>query len=267
MVHSDKGTHNDARTFHNPTVVTPPTRKSGDQLLIDKIIAGDPPLKISASLDSMWDIFYDGDIYSFSYGELQENGITPGGLSFQELFHGAAQWEQNLLDFLEPPATGGRGGSRAPYVRPDERLVRSAIEGAWDDGLTGNVDKGGVNVAIKKFYADHRANYDNIGQQIDPMESVLEIIRATSKYKEIHQLRSESTSETDWISSKVGRLLLAGVSGPLAQELGEAQAQAGSGSDTVQQAGEIATQITTGRALQSHKAKIQQSMGAALGLL
>ena len=185
----------------------------------------------------------------------------PPGKTWRELADGAAEWETILDALINAPKGGGGGGrSRAPYVRPDERLVRSAIEGAWD-GLTGTVDQFGVGNAIKEFYKDDRANYDNQGQQIDAMESVLEIIRATSEYKAIHALRSESQDERTWISSKVGRLLQAGVSQPLAQELGVAQAQAGSGSDTVQSAGEAATLITTGRALDSHKRKMQQSMG------
>lgn len=224
----------------------------------------DPRLGGAASLLSTWDIFYDGDIYTGTYQQWIDDGVIPAGLTWGDLIDGAADWEQALFDVVNPAPSGGR--SRAPYQRPDDRLVRSAVEGAWD-GLTGEIDGAGVNQAIKKFYRDDRANYDDQGQQIDPMESVLEIIRATSKYQEMHQLRGESTDERTWISSKVGRLLQAGVSTTLAQELGEAQAQVGAGTDTVQQAGEIATLTTSGRALKSHKAKMQQSMGSALGLL
>ncbi len=138
MVHSDRVTLDDG-SAPNPTVV--PLSDLGPFNLPEPI----------ARDASEWDIFYDGDIYSFTYGELKEEGIMPGGLTWTELTARGAEWEQNFLDFLEPPATGGGGSSRAPYVRPDERLVRSAVEGAWD-GLTGNVDKGGVNGAIKKFY-------------------------------------------------------------------------------------------------------------------
>ena len=53
----------------------------------------------------------------------------------------------------------------------------------------------------------------------------------------------------------------------LAQELGIAQAQAGASGETVQQAGEIATLVGTGRLLDSHKARMRESIGAGLGLL
>ncbi len=264
--------HLDDSTEFTPPTLAPPAPTSGGDSIAERGGSGRGGLDVPdrpdprSSLDSEWDIFFDGDIYTATYEEWISNGVMDPGLTYNLLRDGAAEWEQRFFDFLNPAPTGGGGRSRAPYVRPDERLVRGAIEGAWD-GLTGQVDARGVNNAIKAFFADDRANYDNEGQQIDAMETVLEMIRNTSEYKSIHTLRSESQDERTWISSKVGRLLQAGVSQPLAQELGVAQAQAGSGTDTVQQAGEAATLITTGRALDSHKRKMQQSMGAALGLL
>ena len=221
----------------------------------------------TASGGSKWKIFYDDIDYTYTYDQMQEEGLAPPNLTWSELVHGAAQWEENLWFQQNPaPSGGGRGSSRAVYVRPDDNLVRGAIEGAWD-GLTGTVPAAEVTRAIDLFYTKDRANYDNPGQQIDAMAAVLEVIRGTAKYKEMHQLRSESQDEGQWIRSKVSRLQQAGVSTPLAQELGEAQAQAGSGSDTVVQAGEIATLTQTGRALDSHKARMRQTMGASLGLL
>ena len=216
---------------------------------------------------SIWTIFYDGEEYHDTYINWVSDGVMRPGLTWEELSDGAAEWEEPLFNLINPPSGGGGGGrSRAVYVRPDDSLVRNAIEGAWD-ALTGNVDAAGVDAAIQTFYARDRANYDNEGQQIDAMEAVLEVIRATPEYKSIHQLRSESQDERTWISSKVGRLLSAGVSQPLAQELGTAQAQVGASSDTTLQAAENATLVGTGRTLASHRARMGDSMGAALGLL
>jgi hypothetical protein len=217
--------------------------------------------------DSKWTVFNgdEGDITA-TYLEWQEIGVMPPGLTWGELHDRAADWEVAFDAFLNP-TSGGRGGrTRAAYVRPDDSLVRNAVEGAWD-ALTGSVDAAGVDNAIKVFYSKDRANYDNEGQQIDAMEAVLELIRNTPEYKEIHQLRSESQDERTWISSKVGRLLQAGVSQPLAQELGAAQAQVGASDPTTARAAEIGTLVGTGRALDSHKARMRDSMGAALGLL
>ena len=201
------------------------------------------------------------------YAEWVEIGVLPPNLTWEDWRTGRAEWTANANDFFDPqPTGGGRGSSRAPYVRPDDLLVRGAVEGAWAQ-LTGDVDAAGVEAAIKDFYAKDRANYDNEGQQIDAMAAVLETIRKTDKYKAIHTLRKEGTDERTWISSKVGKLLAAGVSDRLAQELGVAQAQAGSADPTVQSAAEAANLVSTGRLLDSHKAKMRQSMGASLGLL
>ncbi len=202
-----------------------------------------------------------------TYGDWIAAEVLPDGLTWGDWRTGATTWQASADDFFDPPATGGGGGSRrAPYERPDERLVRSAIEGAYSQ-LTGEVPAAGVATAIQAYFRDDKANYDNQGQQIVPMETVLAQIRATDSYKAIHTLRQEGTDERTWISSKVGRLLSAGVSDKLAQELGVAQAQAGAAAPTVQQAAEIATLAGTGRSLDSHRAKMRESMAAGLGLL
>ncbi len=252
MVHSDRVTLDDG-SAPNPTVIPPS----------DKFFRLPEPL---ARPTSEWDIFYDGDIYTGTYQQWIDDGVMLPGLTWTELTDRAAEWEQVLFDVINPAPTGGSGRSRAPYVRPDERLVKSAIEGAWAQ-LTGSVDAAGVAIAIDAFFRDDRANYDNQGQQIDAMETVLAQIRTTDKYKAIHTLRKEGIDERTWISSKVGSLLSAGVSDQLAQELGVAQAQAGAAAGTVQQAGEIATLVGTGRSLDSHRAKMRESMAAGLGLL
>ncbi len=193
--------------------------------------------------------------------------VLPEGLTWGDWRNNKPGWQALADDFFDPPATGSGGGSRrAPYVRPDERLVKGAVEGAYAQ-LTGEVPAAAVSTAIKSFLKDHKADYDNQTQQIDPMETVLEQIRATDSYKAIHTLRKEGTDERTWISSKVGKLLAAGVSDQLAQDLGVAQAQAGAAAPTVQQAAEIATLAGTGRSLDSHRARMRESMAAGLGLL
>ncbi len=239
------------------------TERTGDSRLDEKFFAAGilPGAKLS---------LFDrvaGVTYHETYADWVDTGILPEGLTWKNWFDDQAGFQALADEFFDPaPTGGGRGSSRAPYVRPDERLVKGAIEGAWAQ-LTGEVNAAGVATATKAFFNDDKANYDNQGQQIDPMETVLEQIRATSQYKAIHTLRKEGTDERTWISSKVGKLLSAGVSDKLAQELGVAQAQAGSAAPTVQSAGEIATLESTGRLLDSHKTKIRKSMGASLGLL
>ena len=239
------------------------TERTGDLSLDDLgtrlLIRGEDKL-------TLFDIEGGADITT-TYQEWIGAGVLPEGLSWGDWRSDRDGWQALADEFFSPAPTGGGGGSRrAPYVRPDERLVKSAVEGAWAQ-LTGDVNRAGVATAIKAFFRDDKANYDNQGQQIDAMETVLEQIRATAEYKSIHKLRKTATDERTWISSKVGKLLAAGVSDQLAQELGIAQARAGASGETVQQAGEIATLVGTGRLLDSHKARMRESIGAGLGLL
>jgi hypothetical protein len=225
-----------------------------------------PIPEVVASPDSLWSIWFDGEEYEATYEEWVSIGVIDPGLTWSQIGDGFDTWVTNFDDYLNPAPKGGSGRSRAPYQRPDERLVRSAVSGAWAE-LTGGGTQQQIDAAVQQFFVDDRADYDNVGQQIDAMAGVLETIRKTDDYKAIHQLRTEGTDERTWISSKVGRLLQAGVSERLAQELGVAQAQAGAGAHTVERAGEIATLTSTGRMLDGHKARLRDTLGGAIGLL
>jgi hypothetical protein len=200
-------------------------------------------------------------------------GVMPAGVTWYQRDNDIAafdEWGQNAEHYFlgtgQFAARGGGGRAGPTYERPDESLVRQAVEGA-QNSLVGVTDAAEVDRLMGVFYSGHKANFNNKGQQIDAMSDVLDEIRNTQAYKEIHAARPSSVDETTWISSRVGKLMAAGISAPLAAELGIEQATAASGDETLLRAGEARQFSASGRMLQSHKRKMREPLAAAMQLL
>ena len=208
-----------------------------------------------------------------TYLEWIQDGVMPAGVTWYQYnndnqsFNG---WgllaEQFVTGTGQFASRGGRGAAGPTYVRPDERLVLQAIQGA-QNSLVGESDEAAAQALVDGFYADDKANFNNKGQQIDPMAGVLDKIRATESYKQIHSARPSAVDETTWISSRVGKLMTAGISAPLAAELGISQATAATGDETLLAAGQARSFDQSGRMLQSHKQRLRGPVQAAMRLL
>lgn len=111
--------------------------------------------------------------------------------------------QDDFSDLFAPSFGGGGGGGFAGpvYRRPDERVVRDFVKGTLVS-LVGEVPEHLVGPAVETFMRDHRADFDNPEQEIDPSQSVVELIRGTEEYQTIHELRPESVDEREWISSR-----------------------------------------------------------------
>lgn len=98
---------------------------------------------------------------------------------------------------------GGGGGFTGPeYVAPDRRVVEDTVKGTMIS-LIGTVDEQLLNKGVDLFMRDHRRNFDNTGEEISPIASVMELIRGTEDYKVAHQSRPESADERRWISERL----------------------------------------------------------------
>ncbi len=260
-----------------PHLTAPPPPKSGDK---SQFFEGEQPTPLTESgvidANTLWIIRspLTGQAFSGTYGDWIESGIMDANMTWADALVGQKSWiealgllQQANLD-AENATGGGRGGGAAApiYVRPDERLVENAVQGVYVS-LVGKADEALQSSLVKQYMKDHRANFDNKGQQIDPMAGVQATIEATTNYKAIHDLRPEFIDPTQWVGSQIGSLLNAGVSPQLAVDLGIAQASVGSTPRTNQTAGEIAAFSTTGRLLASQKAKMQTSLAGVMKAL
>jgi len=214
-----------------------------------------------------------GKAYNQSYASWVAAGVMPANLTWGEALAGQLTWGRNAHQLalknaaLTDTGPGGTGsGAIAPtYRAPDERLIKEAVEGAMNR-LVGRILPGMTASLLRRYQADDKRNFNSPTQAIDPMASVYEMIRATGDYRAIHTNRPTSTDEETWISSRVAMLINAGVSPKLAAQLGISQATAAASQDAVQAGGEVANLQSTGRMLDSHKAKLRESIYAVAGL-
>lgn len=164
--------------------------------------------------------------------------------------------------------SGSSGGAVGPiYVKPDKRVVTEAIR-ATMAALAGRIDQTFLDELVGVYMGEHRRSFDQREvEQVDPMETVKEKIRATSEYKAIHQLRPDSTDEYDWITSRQGALKRAGVSDITSETLGIAMATAGANDEETVTAGNVATFSQSGQQLDELKNRIRTTAYGALQLV
>jgi hypothetical protein len=228
---------------------------------------GDPNARIKFE-DPVTIYLPSGDAYRDTYLKWIDIGLLPGGLTWGEFYDpNGPRWGVELDRLMSGSASrgGGRGSAGAVYERPDERLVRDAIKGVMSD-LVGRPQNAKIDGYVDQFMTAHKANFNNKGQQIDPMAGIVEDIRNSGEYKTIHAGRDEGVDEASWVSSRVGLLINAGVSQALAVDLGIEQATAAATPDTVVAAGQARQFSASGRMLDSHKAKMRETMFAGLSI-
>lgn len=145
-----------------------------------------------------------------------------------------------LNDLLGGGGGGGRGGAVGPtYVKPDERAVEDYVKGALVS-LVGAVDPDQLSDGVAVYMRDHRRDFDTPGQQIDPTQSVLEYIRGTANYQEIHALRPESEDERSWVSNRRAAGARGGLQQGLQEDFAIQQATIGGDLPDVQDAAGVA---------------------------
>jgi len=218
----------------------------------------------------------DGETWTATYGELVDAGWLLPLMSEQEILNSIPDLQLRLAALDDGGggsggsggrSGGGGGGAVGPvYVKPDERVIREAVKGTLA-ALAGTVDPGQLDKLTKLYMDEHARSWAvRETEQIDPMESVKASIRSTSEYKAIHQLRPESTDEYDWITTRQGALTRAGVTAITAEQLGVAQATAGSSTQETVTAGNISTFNQSGQQLDELKNRIRSATCGALQL-
>ncbi len=108
--------------------------------------------------------------------------------------------------------SGGRGGPK--YVGPMREVTEDIVK-AMLTALTGTEDESLVQEYADLYEKSHRQQYDvsmTGGTDVDPMQVILGRVRGQADYKKIHALRSESESETRWISDRAAKLTSLGMS-------------------------------------------------------
>ena len=200
-----------------------------------------------------------------SYDQMVEAGEMPEGLTYENYFDFIPEYT------VDGPGGSGRGstgsGATGPtYVKPDERLVRESVKSSMA-ALAGKVDPTMLEELVGTYMNEHKRSFDvRETEQVDPMESVKEKIRATSEYKAIHTLRPESTDEYAWVSSRQGALKRAGVTDLMSETLGIAQATAGSNDEETEMAGNVATFNASGEQLAELRNRIRTATYGAIQL-
>lgn len=175
---------------------------------------------------------------------------------------------------IDVPGGGGRGrgrrgggGAGPKYVKPDEDQVRDYVKN-YVVAVTGTLHEDIIEQGVKEFMrADKEGFRKRETEQVDPMTAVKKLVRGTSAYKAVNDLRPESVDEMQWVTGMQGKLRGLGISAASAEDLGIAQAGVGASDDSLRQAGEMRQLGNTGRLLQSQRAGLQRSATAVARLV
>jgi hypothetical protein len=131
-----------------------------------------------------------------------------------------------LLDALNRIASGG-GGSAPQYVAPDRRVVKDTARGMLQGLIGSQWTEGQLEAYTDLYMNDHRRDWDVRERDIDPAQSVLEMIRGTDQYKNIHRLRPNGVDETQWLTTYQQAATRYGFANDLADSFAEEQATVG----------------------------------------
>ena len=138
---------------------------------------------------------------------------------------------------------GGGGFVGPTYVAPDRRVVEDYVKGTMVS-LVGTVLDDKLDQIVDVYMKDHRRNFDNPQQEIDPGQSVVEAIRSTEDYNQIHKLRPESADERSWIKDRRAAAQQGGLQVDRQEDFARTQAAVGGDVDDVRDA--AAVRQTTG---------------------
>ena len=185
-----------------------------------------------------------------------------------------AQADDFTQDPDDPGGGGGGGGggglgggSGLAYRKPDEAAVRDYVK-SYVVATTGFANEALIRMGIAEYLAADQRKFDQREtQDVDPATAMKNVIRATSPYKAVNQLRPDSVDEMEWVSSQQGKLRQLGLSASLAEEVGIEQAIAATTTQELGRAANVAQQHQTGRLLDQQRASLQASATAALRLV
>lgn len=188
---------------------------------------------------------YQGGLTGLNYAvkgwldEATRTGPDSDELSLEDLFG----------DLLSGGSGSGRGrGSIGPIYRaPDKREVEDFVKGALVS-LTGAVDDTLVADGVALYMRDHRRNFDSPSAEINPAQSVMEFIRKTPSYQEIHALRPETEDERSWISNRRQAAAAGGLNLGLQDDFAITQASIGGDLPDVKDAAAVAQVQASGSA-------------------
>jgi len=124
---------------------------------------------------------------------------------------------------------GGGGGGRARFVSPDRGTVEDTVRSQLI-ALVGEGAPQRVNELTDKWLDAYRKSWEirqTGGQDIDPNQTVLSLIRNQEDYKNIHSLRPDGSDEMTWISTRRNRLNQLGLTPEDADERAIRMAQLG----------------------------------------
>lgn len=175
--------------------------------------------------------------------------------------------QDEIFGFGDPDPGGAGTGLRGPvYVAPDEAAVFEFLE-SFVVATTGMMDDELTQQAVDQYLKIHKINFDDKGQEHDASLAARNVIRGSSAYKDIHELRPESSNEMQWVTSQQGLLRQLGVSAQESEELGIKLARLGATTAANKSAGERTFFSSSGRIADDQRNRLKKSATDVLGLL
>ena len=171
---------------------------------------------------------WDGDRYAL---------IRYTDYAIEQQYGGSAPKGGAAVDNFDPFAgLDFGGGFAAPvYKAPDKRVVRDFVKRELVQLL--GADESTMRERLVDLYMkDHRRDWDSPSQTIEPGQSVIEAIRDSELYQQIHKLRPEEVEEHDWIMQRHVAALSGGLDVEEAQAFAVEQAIAGGDEEDVETA-------------------------------
>lgn len=141
----------------------------------------------------------------------------------------------------------GSGITGPVYRAPDRRVIEDMARGVMTS-LIGTVNEDYVDTLTDVYMKDHRRNFDSEGEEIDPGQSLLEAVRDTSEYQEVHALRPDSEDERNWVSSRRSAAAQGGLAQGQQEDFAIQQASIGGDLPDVRDAASAAQLQTSGSA-------------------
>jgi hypothetical protein len=172
----------------------------------------------------------------------------------------------NLDDLFAGLDLGGGGFAGPVYRAPDRRVVEDFVKGTLVS-LVGTVPDHLVGPGVDAYMRDHRRNFDSEAIEIDPGQSVLELIRNTAEYQSIHKLRPKSVDERDWIGQRAQEAQRGGLDTEQIEKFAITQATAGGDLPDVAEAAATAQLQESGQAptlLEQQFRQVAQDMFSGL---
>lgn len=152
---------------------------------------------------------------------------------------------------LEVGGGGGGGGGASSsvgpvYRAPDRRVVEDYVSGLLVN-LVGHIPEREVARLADIYMRDHRRNWQSTAAEIDPQASVVEAIRGTGYYQNIHKLRPDSEDERTWVASRRAAAAAGGLNVERREEFSIMQAAVGGDVEDVRDAAGLEQLQISGR--------------------